>query len=662
MTIAFDVASTGSVNPATSLTVSHTCTGTRRALYVAICANTTDTITGVTYAGVSMTQVAGLVDAGGGGLSRWEYLYYLSNPAAGVNDIVVSSSASSYIEANAASYTGVKQSGQPEVFASDSNIHTSALTGTLTTITDSSWCVMAGKNQGGALTAGASTTQRATTLVSAIYDSNGSVEPAGSRSLVMNSVAGRAVVIIAAMAPDPDTLTLTTPAQYKVHQRSGSTGTISISGTVAGSTEDIEASFNGGAYVTIASAVAPGAFSGSLTGQAQGQGTLTVRKKTTTTTSATAADIGIGDVFVVCGDSISEGRGTNAQSYSHGSLKAAKFTQADVFGDGNDPIDTGTNIGSHWPLLATQIMASQGVPVEFISVGTGGTDVAGASNEWVKNNGSYAAMTAQVTDSGASSIKGLLMHLGPNAVVNASTLSQATYNAALDTLAANVAADVIGAPKINVGIFGEVSTGSPPDRVAALNNLRAAIIEAHGDNANIKPGPCLIDLDYADGVHPKSDAELTAVAARWWVAISETYYGGSGGRGPRVIGATWNLARDALTVEFDRALKAGLTHATACWAVSDNGAAMTVSAVDYHGSNPAALVITPSAAAVGQLGTTTVTFANGDTAVGVVVPLSADISMPSGAAIQIPAEPFYAQAVSEAGLRSPAIRLLPWLM
>jgi hypothetical protein len=382
---------------------------------------------------------------------------------------------------------------------------------------------------------------------------------------------------------------------------------------------------------------------------------LTVRKKITTATSATVANVGIGDVFVVGGDSIGEGRGTNAQSYSHATLKAAKFREDDAWAEGNDGIDTGTSAGSHWPLLATQIMASQGVPVAFISMGTGSTDVAGSHNEWAKPNGSYSSLTGQVTDSTAASVKGVLLHLGPNAVVNASTLSLATYNTALDTLASNLAADVAGAPKLNVGIFGEVSTGSPPDRTAALNNLRGAIIQAHGDNANIRPGPCLIDLDYSDGVHPQSDAHLQAVAKRWWVALSETYYGGSGGRGPRLSSASWNGARTALTVAFDRTLKTGLTHATACWAVSDNGSAMTVSSVAYHGTNPAALVLTMSAAAVGAANTTTVTFASGDTAVGLVVPLSADITMPSGAAIQIPAEPIYSAAVSEVDVTAPTL-------
>ncbi len=448
-----------------------------------------------------------------------------------------------------------------------------------------------------------------------------------------------------------DGITLTTPKQYEVHQRSGSTGSIQISGTVAGTTEDIEASFNGGAYVTIASAVAPGSFSGTLTGQAQGQGTLTVRKKVTTATSATVLDVGIGDVFIVAGDSIAEGRGTNAQNYTHATLKAAKFTQADIWGNGNDGIDTGTNVGSHWPLLATQIMGSQGVPVAFISVGTGSTDVAGSANTWAKPGAEYTELTAQVTASTVASVRGVLMHLGPNAVTNASTLSQATYNAALDTLAANLAADVAGAPKLNIGVFGEVSTGSPPDRTAALNNLRAAIIEAIGDNANIETGPCLIDLDYSDGVHPQSDAALQAVAARWWLALSETYYGGSGGRGPRLSSATWNAGRNQITVTFDRALKTGLTHATACWAVSDNGTGMTVSSVAYHGSNPNALVITTSAAAVGGAGTSRLTFAGSDTAVGVVVPRSADISMPVGGVVTLPAEPFYVATVDEAVVR-----------
>lgn len=471
-----------------------------------------------------------------------------------------------------------------------------------------------------------------------------------------NNAAGVCVPAIFKAAPAGGSLTISTPSAFEVHQRSGTTGSIQITGSVSGSTEDIEASFNGGAYVTIATAVAPGSFSGTLTGQAQGMGTLTVRKKVTIAESATVANVGIGDVFVVGGDSISEGRGTNAQSFG-GSINAACFRQDNLWKIGNDAVDTGTSIGSHWPILARRIMDDQSVPVAFISVGTGSTDVAGSNNQWAKPNSSYGQLTTQVTNSTVASVRGVLMHLGPNAVVNASTLSKATYNAAIDTLAANLAADVVSAPKLHLGIFGEVSTGSPPDRVTALNNLRSAILEAHGDNANVLPGPCLIELDYADGVHPQSDAALQAVANRWWVALKASLYGGSGGRGPRLSSAVWNAGRTQLTVTFDRTLKTGLSHATQCWAISDNGSAMTITGVAY-GGGANDLVITTSAAATGPAGTSTLTFAGGDTAVGRVVPMSADITLPGGAGVtQIPAEPIYAATVGEPG--APAITTNP---
>jgi len=481
--------------------------------------------------------------------------------------------------------------------------------------------------------------------------------PTSEHPASWGTITGATYTGIAFSEGTSNTLTITTPVPFKVFQRSGSTGSITVTGTYTGTPTAIEASFNGGAYSTIVASPSGGTFSGTLSAQAQGQGTLTVRFTNDVTATASVATIGIGDVFVVAGDSISEGRGTNPQSYTHATLKAAKFTQANAWGDGVDGIDTGTSAGSHWPLLATQIMASQGVPVAFISCGTGGTDVAGSNNSWAKPNADYSGLTTQVTNSGVNAVKGCLFHLGPNAVVNASTLSLATYRTALDTLTANLAADVAGAPKLNIGLFGDMTTGTPPDRRSAIDNIRGAIVQGWGANANIKPGPVLIEQLYSDGVHPISDAELAVVAKRWWVALQETYYGGSGGRGPRLSSAQWNAGRNILTVTFDRSLKTGLVFSTAPWIVKDNTTTMTISGIAYHGTNPAALVFTMSAAATGASNTTTLTFASSNDAVSQVVPLSTDIAMASGAAVQIPAEPIYAAAVSEANLASISITL-----
>lgn len=110
MAVAFDARSEGErATAGTSLTVSHTCTGSNRALYAAISSGSglTDvsTVT-ATYSGVSMdvlftdTSVAG----------REIRVFRLVAPATGANDIVFSWSGNNFLRAVAASFTGVDQS------------------------------------------------------------------------------------------------------------------------------------------------------------------------------------------------------------------------------------------------------------------------------------------------------------------------------------------------------------------------------------------------------------------------------------------------------------------------------------------------------------------------------------------------------------------------
>ena len=80
-------------------------------------------------------------------------------------------------------------------------------------------------------------------------------------------------------AANSSAISLMWPLPYTVFQRSGTTGTIKIVGINCDVSRmhEIEASFNGGAFVTIACVAGDGDFSSDLTGQAQGSGTLTVR-------------------------------------------------------------------------------------------------------------------------------------------------------------------------------------------------------------------------------------------------------------------------------------------------------------------------------------------------------------------------------------------------
>ena len=188
MAIAVDATSPDHSVTATSLTFSHTCSGSNRILFVGIIGDiTTDTVTGVTYAGVSMT----LVGKNKTTSSRYNYLYYLVAPATGANNVVISQSSSVFIGGASVSYTGVRQDSP--IDASTTNLATAtSITTSVTTIRDNCWCIeVCGVGNAG-LTVGANTTERcivytAASKFSVMYDGNIAKTPPGSVSLIVNA-------------------------------------------------------------------------------------------------------------------------------------------------------------------------------------------------------------------------------------------------------------------------------------------------------------------------------------------------------------------------------------------------------------------------------------------------------------------------------------------
>lgn len=176
MAIAFDAATNSfSGTSGTSYTFSHTTSGSNRFLVVYAGVPLTDIITGVTYAGVSMTLAQKNQTSG----DRWLYLYYLANPASGANNVVISSSGSDALLGSASSYTGVL-GGYDNSSTGTGNA--SSITTTLTTVADNCWtaCIVQTLDT---VSAGSSTTARAQSGGRGLYDSNAAITPAGSTSL-----------------------------------------------------------------------------------------------------------------------------------------------------------------------------------------------------------------------------------------------------------------------------------------------------------------------------------------------------------------------------------------------------------------------------------------------------------------------------------------------
>ncbi|MFA5376336.1 MAG: sialate O-acetylesterase [Dehalococcoidia bacterium] len=427
-----------------------------------------------------------------------------------------------------------------------------------------------------------------------------------------------------ATAPDA-TITLTSPVAYQCIQRDGSDqAAISISGTYTGTPEAIEASWDGGAYATIDAAPADGTFSGSLADQAAGQGALVVRFTDDTDVTDTSDYIGIGDIFLVVGDSIAEGRG-QLQTHDHATLKPSVFNQNDTWTEANDPCDSNTSLGSHWPILAKHLMDEIELPVAFVTTGTGSTDVAG-NTQWVQGNSAYVEMQAQAAACGTS-FRAILAHWGPNAV--SSSLSQATYNAALDEWISDVQADVQADINLYLGIFGEVTTVS-----GVRDTLRYAIMEAWADNASIGYGPNLIEQDYIDNVHPTTDTHLLVVGNRWAAALITQLYGGSGGRGPRATSVTTSGATAVIAVNEDlEAAKSGYT--AGAWSLTDGSGTRTITSV----TRTATREITVTVSGADLAGAVTVVFASESTSVGATVPTKL-YTLPDTSTVSLPLEPF----------------------
>lgn len=458
------------------------------------------------------------------------------------------------------------------------------------------------------------------------------------------------------------TITITSPVQWQTFQRNATglgagTASIPVSGTWAdgpSGSQIIEASWNGAAYATLATVTAgsglSGSYSGTLTGQAAGQGTLTVRFKNLTSASASKTFVGVGDVFLVAGQSNAVGFMTANQTYSHATLKAAAYgsTAADLsangpWKEGNDPFNSAAGQGSPWPLLATWHMQDQGVPCAFIEAAIGGralaNDPGNATNNpwyWTKYRpdtgaqpAGYAKITAQVTASGVNSVKGVLWYQGENDADG--LVDQPTYLGAFLEFVNNIHADLAGSPKVIPMLFGGDSLNQfyPP--------VNLAIAAAANSSPNVLGMPAI--WDQTNDLHLTTQGQGQTAANRFWAVIKSELFGGTSGNGhgPRIVAAQHNAARTSITVSFDKVLKTGLSLATSVWTVTGNGVSVGVSNVVYHGTDVRSVVLVLGSAAALPI---VLSFCNVAATAGLVVPLGPDFALPDSTTINLPAEPF----------------------
>jgi hypothetical protein len=135
MPIAFDNSAISSVI-STSLTYSHTVSGSDRLLLVGVVFNTSaDDIASVTYNGVALTKINEVYQGGFGAVQLW----YLTAPDMGTNDIVITANNTYFIIGMSGSYTGVDQSNPIDTSDTSELTSTTVHDASITTTLDNCW-------------------------------------------------------------------------------------------------------------------------------------------------------------------------------------------------------------------------------------------------------------------------------------------------------------------------------------------------------------------------------------------------------------------------------------------------------------------------------------------------------------------------------------------
>ncbi|MEK9207681.1 MAG: hypothetical protein AAB922_04315 [Patescibacteria group bacterium] len=211
MAIVFNASAKSKASAVTSLTFAHSSSGSNRVLLVgAHLQGTAQTVTGVTYNSVAMTQEVTRTAANTVG-----YVFSLSAPSAGSNNVVISASGATGINGISVSLTGATQSTAEATNSGQNSAGVKSVSYSVVTVTDNAWIFNfwsagLGDTDFGVDTLGASQIKREETdgdpqIGLSIGDTKGPITPAGASTVSVswdgaNSGAGNVQGCSVAMA------------------------------------------------------------------------------------------------------------------------------------------------------------------------------------------------------------------------------------------------------------------------------------------------------------------------------------------------------------------------------------------------------------------------------------------------------------------------------
>lgn len=305
--------------------------------------------------------------------------------------------------------------------------------------------------------------------------------------------------------------TITSPSPFQVFQRSADdTGSILISGHVETTGEySVSATWNGFESGVLWQGDTPD-FSAEWAGLPVWQSDLIV---TVGGESYTVPNVGIGDIYIIAGQSNAVGHGNNYQMYTNTlGLRGSMFAYdgwkelADPTGIRADDSNAG---GSIWPLLATY-MLERGVPVAFVPTAKNSTSV----NHWQPGQALYEDMHARIAQLPAPYARAVLWQQGEyDAQIHMTANAYATK---LENIADALYAD-FGLPLYAAYLSNYVYTPYS----ATINQ---GITKAISERAYIYLGAGLHAMSpNLPNVHYLTDVKLQKEADKWFTSLAVFY-------------------------------------------------------------------------------------------------------------------------------------------
>jgi hypothetical protein len=354
-------------------------------------------------------------------------------------------------------------------------------------------------------------------------------------------------------------VTLTSPHPHQVFQRDGHDHAgILVSGRGAGFDGPVQVRWGDGDWHTVPRG-ADGSFSAVLAHRSVGQKTVTVRSLRSPSCTTSVRFVGVGDIYVVAGQSNAVGVSGTLFAYSNPTLRAGLFGNDYLWGDLRDPtdsargqidqvsadLDTG---GSVWPGVATALMAAEHVPVAFVPCARTGSTIV----EWQRQEASpwtaaslYGSMARRIAAVGGK-VRAVLFWQG-EADARLGTTG-ADYQTALWHFTAAVRRDF--GCRVLVAQIGDYCAEKWTG--ADIGAIRLAQQHAWGRHAALA-GPLLYDVDLGDKIHFLTPAAVHTAARRWAAAILAGVLKRPVAHSPRLTAAVYDGDR-TITLRFDSPL------------------------------------------------------------------------------------------------------------